>query len=82
MILVIDSIRNYIKDTDFRFTVYKDKIDIVNYKKIISLEDEKILFLGENQKITIRGKNLTLNKLLDDEILIVGKILKIEVLYE
>ena len=82
MILVIDSIRDYIKDTDFRFTVYKDKIDIVNYKKIISLEDEKILFLGENQKITIRGKNLTLNKLLDDEILIVGKILKIEVLYE
>ena len=79
---MIDSIRDYIKDTDFRFTVYKDKIDIVNYKKIISLEDEKILFLGENQKITIRGKNLTLNKLLDDEILIVGKILKIEVLYE
>ena len=79
---MIDSIRDYIKDTDFRFTVYKDKIDIVNYKKIISLEDEKILFLGGNQKITIRGKNLTLNKLLDDEILIVGKILKIEVLYE
>ena len=79
---MIDSIRDYIKDTDFRVTVYKDKIDIVNYKKIISLEDEKILFLGGNQKITIRGKNLTLNKLLDDEILIVGKILKIEVLYE
>ncbi len=79
---MIDSIRDYIKDTDFRFTVYKDKIDIVNYKKIISLEDEKILFLGGNQKITIRGKDLTLNKLLDDEILIVGKILKIEVLYE
>ena len=79
---MIDSIRDYIKDTDFRFTVYKDKKDIVNYKKIISLEDEKILFLGGNQKITIRGKNLTLNKLLDDEILIVGKILKIEVLYE
>ena len=79
---MIDSIKDYIKDTDFRFTVYKDKIDIVNYKKIISLEDEKILFLGGNQKITIRGKNLTLNKLLDDEILIVGKILKIEVLYE
>lgn len=79
---MIESIRDYIKDSDFRFTVYKDKIDIINYQKIISLEDDKILLLGGNKKITIRGKNLTLNKLLDEEVLILGTITKIEVDHE
>ena len=82
MILVIESVRNYIKDLDFRFTVYLDKINIINYQKIISLEDDKILLLGGNKKITIRGKNLTLSKLLDEEVLILGEITKIEVDHE
>ena len=79
---MIESVRNYIKDLDFRFTVYLDKINIINYQKIISLEDDKILLLGGNKKITIRGKNLTLSKLLDDEVLILGEITKIEVDHE
>ncbi len=82
VIIVIEGIKEYIKDSEFRFTVYTDKIDIVNYRKIISLEDEKIIFLGDTCKIVVLGKNLTLNKLLDQEILIVGNILKIEVLHE
>ena len=79
---MIESVRNYIKDLDFRFTVYLDKINIINYQKIISLEDDKILLLGGNKKITIRGKNLTLSKLLDEEVLILGEITKIEVDHE
>ena len=79
---MIENVRNYIKDLDFRFTVYLDKINIINYQKIISLEDDKILLLGGNKKITIRGKNLTLSKLLDDEVLILGEITKIEVDHE
>lgn len=79
---MIESVRNYIKDLDFRFTVYLDKVNIINYQKIISLEDDKILLLGGNKKITIRGKNLTLSKLLDEEVLILGEITKIEVDHE
>ena len=79
---MIESVRNYIKDLDFRFTVYLDKVNIINYQKIISLEDDKILLLGGNKKITIRGKNLTLSKLLDDEVLILGEITKIDVDHE
>ena len=79
---MIESVRNYIKDLDFRFTVYLDKVNIINYQKIIFLEDDKILLLGGNKKITIRGKNLTLSKLLDEEVLILGEITKIEVDHE
>ncbi len=79
---MIEGIRNYIKDDEFRFTIFSNKIDIVNYQKIVSLEDDKILFLGGNKKITIHGKNLILNKLLDEEVLIIGEVIKIEVGHE
>ncbi len=79
---MIEEIRNYVKDLEFRFTVYQNKVDIINYQKIVSLEDEKIIFLANNEKITIYGQKLTLNKLLEQEVLITGKILKIEVDYE
>ena len=75
---MIEGIRNYIKDDEFRFTIFSNKIDIVNYQKIVSLEDDKILFLGGNKKITIHGKNLILNK----EVLIIGEVIKIEVGHE
>lgn len=76
------SISNYINDNTFRFTIYEDKIHIINFKRIISLENNYISFLSTNKKIIIEGNNLVLNKLLDKEILIKGNINKIEVINE
>lgn len=50
--------------------------------KIIVLEENKISLLTNNNKIIIKGNNLVLKKLLDKEILINGKLLNIEVLYD
>lgn len=69
----------YIKDLEFRFTIYDNKIHVVNYKKILLLEDNRISFTSENKRIVIKGKNLVLNKLLEQEILILGDVLVIEV---
>ena len=56
-------INNYINDKEFRFTVYDNKIHIINFNKII-----------------IKGLNLVLLKLVDNELLIKGSITSIEVL--
>lgn len=77
---MFNRINNYINDNEFRFTIYEDKIHIINFQKIISLEEDYISILNNNKKITIKGTNLKLNKLLEKEILIKGNILKIEVL--
>ena len=69
----------YIKDLEFRFTVYSDRIHVINYKKILILEDKRISFTSDDKRIVIKGKNLVLNKLLEQEILILGNILSIEV---
>ena len=73
-------INNYLNDKEFRFTVYEDKIHIINFNKIITLEDNYISLLSINKKINIKGLNLVLIKLVDNELLIKGNINSIEVL--
>lgn len=79
---MINQISNYIQNKTFYFTVFKDKIHIQNYKKIITLEENYLSITAENQRINITGKEFTLKKLVDNELLISGIINKIEVIHE
>lgn len=76
---MLDRLYNYVNDNQFRFTVYDNKFHVVNFKRILSLEDNYISVLSNTKKITITGSNFILNKLVEDEILITGNITKIEV---
>ena len=79
---MINKIRNYIMDKEFRLTLFKDKLYVINYNKIISLENTNIAFKIDKGKIIIKGNDLVLKKLLDKEILVKGKISSIEVKYD
>ena len=72
----------YVKDEEFRFTVFNDRIHIVNYKKINTLNSDYILIESYDRRIGIKGNNLVLNKMLDREILVIGNVKSIEVIYE
>lgn len=76
---MLNRIKDYINDQEFRMTIFNDRIHIINYLKILSLEDERVSFLTTKGRIIIKGKDLCLNKLLDDEVLVSGKVLNIEV---
>ena len=76
---MLNKIKDYINDNEFRMTIYTDRIHVVNYIKIISLESDRVSFLTNKGRIIIKGQNLSLNKLLDDEILISGIVINIEV---
>lgn len=69
-------------ENEFKITILKDKINIVNYDKIINLTDNEVSLKIENTRIKIYGNNLMLNKLLDREILLTGKVSKVEFIYE
>lgn len=71
----------YVKDEEFRFTVYNDRIHIINYEKINTLNSDYILIEGIDRRISIKGKNLVLNKLVEKEVLIIGEVNNIEVLH-
>ena len=74
-----NKLSNYINDKEFKLTIYDNKIHIINFKRIITLEDNYISFLTNDKKINILGTNLSLKKLVAKELLINGNVSKIEV---
>ena len=75
-------LRNYIMDNEFRMTFFENRIHIVNYQELISLGTEKIKIQSPHFQVVLLGENLTLSKLLDQEIMIHGKLIRMEILYE
>ena len=76
---MLNRIKDYINDKEFRMTIFTDRIHMINYLQILSIEDERIAFLTNKGRIIIKGNNLCLNKLLDDEVLVSGFVSNIEV---
>ncbi len=76
---MLNRLKEYINDNEFRLTVFSDRVHVMNFLNIFSLEEERISFLTSKGRVIIKGKNLCLNKLLDDEVLISGTIMNIEV---
>lgn len=75
---MLEKISNFVNDKEFRFTIYENQIHIINYKKIISLEDDKIIIQGNQKIINIKGTHFKLEKLLNEELLCIGQVQRIE----
>ena len=72
------NITRYINDIDFQFVYFKDELNIINYDKINYMEDSKISLSYKMGIIVIKGDNLRVRKLLDNEMVICGNINNIE----
>lgn len=75
---MLRKIIDYIKEEEFRITIFCDRIHIMNYIEILSLEENRISVEHKTGRIVIKGENLTVNRLLDKEILIFGRVFGIE----
>ena len=74
----MNKLKEFIKSNNLEFHYLNNKLNIINYDKIIFLGTSKIILLKSNKTISIMGNNLSLLKLLDSEILIDGIIKEIE----
>jgi len=72
------NIIRYINDVDFQIIYINNELNIVNYEKINYMEDEKISLSHKTGTVIIKGTNLRVKKLLDNEIVIVGNFDNIE----
>ena len=75
---MMNRIREYINPKGLEFHYKNNKLNIINYDKIVYLENDKIILLKDDKTITIKGDNLSLLKLLENEILIDGVIKQID----
>ena len=70
---LITRARNYLLDETFNMRVLKNKVNICNYETIGYLDDNLIIINYDEGEVKIKGENLVVSKLLNDEILISGK---------
>ena len=79
---MLSKIKDYILDDEFRLVLLEDRVLVINFKRLISLEEDKVSFVTNYGKIVLTGKKFLLSRLLDKEILIGGSIERIDVFYE
>ncbi len=72
--MMIKDIINYIKDDKFKIIFTNNSLDIINYDKLLEVKDSVVTIEKENNVILIKGENLRIDKLQDDELLIIGYI--------
>ena len=76
----LNRLNNYLDDNEFKITIYEDeKVDIVNYDSIIDFNLKEVIVSVNNKKVIIEGINLTINKMLDNEVLITGLISSVRI---
>jgi sporulation protein YqfC len=68
------NIMRYINDTDFQIVYINQELNIINYERINYMEDKKISLSYQNKSVIIKGENLRVKKLLDNEIVVIGEI--------
>ena len=76
---MLDRLNNYIDDKKFKLIYEDNLIDIINYTRLITIENNYVSLYINNKKIIIEGKELILKKLLDNELLLNGEVTSLEV---
>lgn len=72
------NLRSYILENKFKITIIENKVNIINYLEIDAFDENKIVIRYKEGIVVVSGNNLIISKLLDDELLISGDILKVE----
>ncbi len=75
---MLSRLRTYVLENEFKITILKNKVDIVNYTDIGHFDDTKIVVKYSEGTATVKGNNLTIAKMLNDELLILGNIETLE----
>ena len=77
--MLVRNLYNFLDHSSFHIDIYDNKIHICNYKRIISLGSSKIIIKTNDKKVSLIGNNFSLNKLADNEILIIGNLESLEI---
>ncbi|HPE14601.1 MAG TPA: YabP/YqfC family sporulation protein [Bacilli bacterium] len=71
---MLNRLKEYVCENKYKIIISEDGIYAVNYSRIITFSDDVLILELCEKMLTIKGKNIVINKLLDNEILIQGNI--------
>ena len=67
-------LNRYITDDEFKVVITNEFINIINYIEVIDFSDKEISIKYDNGIIIIKGNELVVSKMMDEELLIKGNI--------
>ena len=73
-----DFFKNFLYDLEDFITIYENHLHVFNYEKLNKLSDTMIVLKIKNVIVTIEGINLKIKQMTKQELLINGKIKKVE----
>lgn len=74
---IFDNLDRYLSDLDYKITILNNKVNINNYEEIIDFNDKIIKIRHKNGVTIIKGNNLCVCKMIEEEVLIEGDITSI-----
>ena len=68
----------YLVDNEYKVTIKGEIIHIINYLEIVDFSGERVVIKYRDGITILMGNDLVVSKMMDDELLIVGKLKSIE----
>ena len=73
-IKLVRALSDYVNDKNFSIIYKNNRLDIINYSKILDFSDTKISINYLDDIYIIIGTNLVISKMMEEELLITGNI--------
>ena len=74
----VSDIRKYLLEEVFEIRITPKYVNVFNYKELGHFDNKNITIYHSNGNVRISGDNLTISKLMNREVLIIGTINNIE----
>lgn len=75
---LFNKLDRYLVDNEYKVTISKGRVHIINYVEIEDFSSNKVVVKYKDGKTILEGINLVVSKMLEDELLITGKLSSIE----
>lgn len=77
--LMVNNIKNYLYDKKYFINLFDNYIHVFNYLKLLKFSNDEVSLQLEFFILNIKGNNLFITKMTNNEILIKGDVLELEI---
>lgn len=75
---LFDKLDRYLVDNEYKVTIEKDRVHIINYVEIVDFSSTRVIVKYRDGVTVLEGLNLVVSKMMDDELVIEGKLKSIQ----
>lgn len=71
---IFDRMNNYLLDREFKVEVFSNNVHIINFEELLDFNNKEVKVKHNKKIVVVKGKDLVVTKMVEDEILITGLI--------